>query len=137
MKLDFKKLRRDIKATANELRVVRANPNSPTQIRLRELMKSWPKTRAKNLVERQELSKARGAWNEEYENLRIHSRGYLREKMTILCSIRAAHRGKLHQAKIRNPYCTLLGEPKFKFLTLEDQEKLVAQHIQRYEIRTK
>jgi len=62
-----------------------------------------------------------------------HSREYLRQKMTILCSIRAHHHGRLHRIRVRNPYANLPGQPKTHEMTVEDQVKLIREFIEDYE----
>lgn len=122
-KLNFKKLRIDMQRVSNELRFFRSNGYTPAQLRLRELLATWPPIG----------DPRRAIWNKEYAELCHHSREALREKMTILCSIRAHHHGRLHRKKVRNPYANQEGQPKFWEISVEDQVKLIEKHLKDYE----
>lgn len=52
---------------------------------------------------------------------------------TILYSIRANNRNKVHQHKIRNPYAGVTGQPKTIEFSLEEQGKLIERFIHEFE----
>jgi hypothetical protein len=53
--------------------------------------------------------------------------------VTILCSLRAEHRGKLHRTTVRNPHAGLPEQPKTLPVTHEDQLWLIKNTIPQYE----
>ena len=126
MKLNFKKLRMDLQSISNEIRFIRANGRrSPAEIRQEVLFQEWRLSGYKDKAVEESYRKACAEAQE-------HTLQALKEKATILCSIRANHHNRLHRKKIRNPYSTLPDQPLLLELTPKDQEALIAQHLAKY-----
>jgi len=86
------------------------------------------------------------------EQARLYAKGYKAETMkewenfvilrdtkkyaTVLYSIRANNRDRVHQTKIRNPYAGMKDQPKTKEFTLEEQKKLIEPFIHEFEAQT-
>lgn len=124
MKLDMKKLKTDINATANKLKFLRSNNyNSMMDNKVKESYDAYvktpgPTTRANYCKIREEAYRC--------------SRSELKRLFTMLCSVRADHRNRLHQVKIRNPYSNKKGEPRYVFLSKEDQVSIITPLLREY-----
>lgn len=126
-KLNFKKLRQDMSIVSNKIRFLRANNKySLYADQYHRVYADFinPHATGKN-ISGDDLKEA---WNAYW----AQSLPALREQMTALCSIRAQHHGRLHLTKIRNPHSNIPGEPKYKELTVADQERLIAKFIDKY-----
>lgn len=129
MKLNLKKLRNEINALSNEIRFARANGGkSFLERQADEAYEQWVKMGRKQGTEEanrfyEAMSKSLG-----------HSLSALKQKVTILCAIRAANHGRLHCSKVRNPYSNLEDQPKYLHYTLRDQEKMISPYLEQYQI---
>lgn len=127
-KLNFKKLRQDMETVSNQIKFLRSSGRESLYAdEYHKIAQEVRKPGNSGNVEMQ--MKFRSALD-TYWSLSLPA---LRKRMTILCSIRAQHHGRLHRQRVRNPYANLEGQPRCKTITVEDQVKLIQSFLKDYE----
>lgn len=123
MRLNMKKLKEAIHDIHREIKAQKGEGPSgpPTAYRLK-------------VLKQQQLVNEMGTkpgWLDEWRKLSDLRNTKL--YATILYSIRANNRNKLHQQTVRNPYAGMSMQPPTKQYTIEEQQKLIAPYIHEFE----